>query len=449
MKRNVNNKPIDGTVDVFGAELRKIDFLFRKFTDVINRYGYEQLEVPLIERASSFAEEIVGHSPWPEWDKRGCFYLRVNNYTDSFNDAGVSVDALLIPEGTIPVTRWLGKYLDNVEAAVLPLKVFYKQPCFRNELLSSVCETKRRQFNQFGMEILGSDCLSSDVEVIYLIKRLLTEVGVKASQVRVRISNVGIFIRLVSECGITHEDSINLKEAMDTIAECRAGKDPGRKRASEEKFNKGLSKYSLSEVQRNMWSVIWNHDAGTITPEMFTTFPSGYKKDLDQLEMICNDLKKNDVNAVLDLCVVRSHEYYTGISFEVDVVTEENQFIEIAGGGRYDKLVGNFVANSKYDTIPSTGFAFGLERVSAMLESMGKFDKTVSFGSSISFDGSNADVVLVLSNTGDSVSQYFSAVDIIENNKNCRYDVYFGSDQDVKRYQLQRGAKEIVNVPEI
>ncbi|HEX8567006.1 MAG TPA: ATP phosphoribosyltransferase regulatory subunit [Pyrinomonadaceae bacterium] len=446
MTKIINNDPIEGTIDTFGVELRKIDFLFRKFTDVINRYGYEQLEVPLIERATSFSEDIVGQSPWPEWDKRGCFYLKINNYLHSFENIDNTIDALLIPEGTIPVTRWLGKYLDSIPDTTLPLKVFYKLPCFRNELIDSLSETKRRQFNQFGIEILGSNKLASDVEIIYLIKRLLVEVGVPSSQIRIRISNVGIFNKLIRECQISKDDSISLKEAMDTIAECRAGKKPERKTENEIKFKTIVDKYSLTNDQEKMWSTILNHKEGIITSSIYETFEESYKPYLDELTLLCNELITNDVNSMLDLCVVRSHEYYTGISFEVDVNTPNAQFIEIAGGGRYDKLVGSFVKQYKQDVIPSTGFAFGLERVVALLETIGMFNQTASFMSTITFDKSNADTVIVLNEMLNPVNQYFKAVDIIELSPNKRFDIYFGNNQNVIEYQIQRGIKNLLNI---
>lgn len=92
-------------VDQFGSILRKRDYLIRVFADVVRGRGYEQLEVPLVERSTSFSEEIVGESPWPEWDKRGCFYLRVNDYEGSFDNIQTQTDALLIPEGTVSVSR--------------------------------------------------------------------------------------------------------------------------------------------------------------------------------------------------------------------------------------------------------------------------------------------------------------------------------------------------------
>ncbi len=441
-----NNNTIEGTFDIYGVNLREMDFLFRKFTDIITHYGYEQLEVPIIERASSFSEEIIGQSPWPEWDKRGCFYLKVNNYHISYETIEESIDALLIPEGTISVTRWLGKFLDTSPNTILPLKIFYKLPCFRNELITSLSKTKKRQFNQFGIEILGSKKIASDIEIIYLIKRLLEEVGVLSSQIKVRISNVGIFNKLITECKINHIDSIKLKEAMDIIAECRAGKKPERKQENMLIFKSTLKKYSLSKRQKDMWMTILNHDEGIITSKMYDIFTDDYKHLLDELTLICNELIKNDVNSTLDLCVVRSHEYYTGISFEVDVITKYSHFIEIAGGGRYDKLVGNFVSNYSELTIPSTGFAFGLERVAEMLKTLGIFDKPISFQSSISFDNSSSDIILLLDDNSNIVNQYFQAVEIIENDKKNRYDIYFGNKKDVKNYQKQKGAKSIVKI---
>ncbi len=439
MKENIN-LPIEGMQDIFGLRLRKIDFLNRKFADVVQRYGYEQLEVPLIEKASSFSEEVVGQSPWPEWDKRGCFYLKIHNYSSSFDCLESSTDALLIPEGTISVTRWLGNLLDTNTNFTLPLKIYYKLPCFRNELINNLSETKQRQFNQFGVEILGTKALVSDLEIIYLIHRLLTEVGVDGNKIRMRISDVGIFRKLISECKITHDDSIVLKEAMDTIAECRAGKFPERKERNVAIFVATLSKYSLNERQNKMWDLILRHKTGVVDSEFFSVFPKEYHEHLNKLKILCNQLNTNGINSTLDLCVVRSHEYYTGISFEVDVMDSKENYIEIAGGGRYDKLVGRFVENYPSDIIPSTGFAFGMERVVDMLNKLGLFNSTITFSSRLSFLESNADTLVVLKEdrNEDIVSLYFRAIKLIEENREKRFDIYVGENNQYEEYKRQR-----------
>ena len=67
-------------------------------------------------------------------------------------------------------------------------------------------------------------------------------------------------------------------------------------------------------------------------------------------------------------CLVRSHEYYTGIVYEVDLKIDDTIFVEVAGGGRYNKLISKFLAGKEYQ-IPAVGFAYGLERLVEFLNS--------------------------------------------------------------------------------
>jgi histidyl-tRNA synthetase len=76
---------------------------------------------------------------------------------DSYDEQPTRTEAVLIPEGTLSVTRWLGARLtpDNMDS-VLPKKIYYDVRCLRNELTSTLSNTKARQFTQFGIEVLGT-----------------------------------------------------------------------------------------------------------------------------------------------------------------------------------------------------------------------------------------------------------------------------------------------------
>lgn len=65
------HSPLTELNDLYGLPLRKRLLVTATLSSLVRSYGYEQIEVPLVECASSFSEEVVGRSPWPEWDKRG------------------------------------------------------------------------------------------------------------------------------------------------------------------------------------------------------------------------------------------------------------------------------------------------------------------------------------------------------------------------------------------
>lgn len=444
------NQPLQGTTDVLGLQLRKFEFICRSFSDIANRFGYEQLKVPFIERSSSFSEEIVGKSPWPEWDKRGCFYLTVHNYFDSFENEPSQEEALLIPEGTISVTRWLGKVLDENPNLCFPLKIYYQLPCFRNELLNSLSATKKREFNQFGLEILGSSNIMSDVEIIFLVQRMLSDIGIDRKNIIIRLSNVKIFNLLIEESYISEDDAIKLKETMDTIAECKAGKKPERKVAEEIKFWSIIDKYLLSERLHKCWEEIINSTSGVISKMTYSIFSEKYSYYFNELNTIQEQLESAAVNVFIDLCVVRSHEYYTGISFEVDVLYDDKRFFEIAGGGRYDKLVSNFVNKSLFDKVPSTGFAFGIERVISMLDDLNIFPEYAIVSSNISFKKSSADYIINSQNGKNMVENYLMAIQYIENQiPKDRFDIYLGDSIDLHSLENYKKSKNIELIIEI
>ena len=88
---------------------------------------------------------------------------------------------------------------------------------------------------------------------------------------------------------------------------------------------------------------------------------SDYKKEFDELLEFQNEFKKHSLNINIDLDVIRSHEYYTGLYFEIDGINDDTKFIEIGGGGRFDRLVQCFISNEKKKIITCSGFVLELK----------------------------------------------------------------------------------------
>lgn len=410
----INNQPIPGMTERYGVDLEKWNYITSKMINTAKILGYNQLEVPILEWENSFSEEVIGRSPWPEWNKRGMFYLNIDNYQNSYSENNTDLTkALLIPEGTISVTRWLGKHIDNNKNIELPIKLMYVLSCFRNELMDSLSDTKKRQFSQFGIEILGSSEIFFDVENIYMPIKILQNLGVYKRDIRIRANDINIFNQLILECGVSEEDTIIFKESLDSIAECKAGKGTERLETEIDSVLSRLDKYDLQETQLKKWISIINHSSGTITNDFYDLFGYDYHYGFDNLNRLQKSFKDFDMNIVIDLCVIRSHEYYTGISFEVDVLSQEKKYIEIAGGGRYDKLVKNFVKSTDIEVVPSTGFAFGLERVVDMIDELDLFPQESEITSKYYFSNDIKDIHV----PKNDINQYLNAVENLFNNK--------------------------------
>lgn len=382
---------LEGFKEKHGLDLLHEEFVKRKLFDTAVKHGYSYIVIPVIEKATSFSEEVVGRSPWPEWNEKGCFFFDLQNYRGTY-DQGEKERVLLIPEGTISVTRWLGDQINsgNVD---YPLKLFYSVKCYRNELLDSLSETKFREFEQFGTEILGSSNVQSDTEIIYMIYKFLEDLGVKKECIRIRLNDVAIFTTLIQECGISFEDQTILKELLDYLAEAKAGKHAETADVTRSEIRTVIGKYTLDDIMKKRWDMIIEGGYDQID-DFYRCFDEKYHHYYRQLIDIKSSFAKLGVKIKTDLCVIRSHEYYTGISFEVDVITKGQLYFEIAGGGRYNRLVQHFVLNKNVESIPCTGFAFGLERLITMLRDMGTFIGNKEITSTFHFSEDRSQLII-------------------------------------------------------
>jgi histidyl-tRNA synthetase len=434
------NAPLTGMADMFGVALRRRQYVTATLAELVRLHGYEQVEVPLVERSTSFSESVVGRSPWPEWDVRGCFYLTVPDYPTSYTDAPIETEALLVPEGTISVTRWLGHQLAENPEMSFPIKLFYDMPCFRNEVVSGLTGLKRRQFTQFGLEVLGARPGHSDIESIYLISAGLAALGVPSRSTRIRIGDVGVFNRLVELGGIGEDAAIDLKEALDALAECKAGKQPERAPALAEQMRRVLDEATVEPQLRATWlGLAQEPDSLAVVSALQDDLIDGR---LEHVITLVNVLRELDVSAEIDLSVVRSHEYYTGIAFEIDVLAGDRVFVEVGGGGRYDKLVKHFIPNGTIDSVPATGFAFGVERLVELLDYLDLLTHQHQSVTTIGLHESPAHVLLVPGPTADG---YLSAVRVAASDRAAGHavDVYLGEPDQWAAYAAARGIRRI------
>lgn len=360
---------IAGMRDGFGLELRRRRFLAQVFASVAESFGYEPVSISLIERAEAYSEDIVGLSPWPEWNRRGCFFFPIEDYVGGYDQQPSITDAVLVPEGTLSITRWLGAQLDQDSAAtLLPMRIYYEQPCFRNELLGTLGKGKVRAFSQFGLEILGGRGVVADVEPLVLANEMLVAAaGTGTPPVEFRISSNKLFLALAAEAGLTAQQRVQAKEALDTLAECKAGKRPEREPVTRRELMDLLSGTSTGRLLP-LWTYIIDRPPGLIADSDVRAFADLMPDEVEYLRDVTQVLNEHGICCTIDFCVVRSHEYYTGLTFEIDLLGADTRYVEVGGGGRYDRLLGNFVAPGGPEQVPSTGFAFGLERLQAALE---------------------------------------------------------------------------------
>ncbi|MDI6885972.1 MAG: histidine--tRNA ligase [archaeon] len=310
-----------GTRDFLPEEMRKRRIMEERMRELAERWGYEEISTPTFELAELFTL------------KSGEAILK-DMY--EFEDKGGRHLALR-PELTAPVTRM---YVNELKMASKPTKVYYFGNCFRYE---EPQKARYREFWQFGVEIIGSDRPEAQAEVIALAYYILESLGIKAE---LHVGHVGMIRERLRDAEVEEE---RINKVMRLI-------DKGERDEVITFMNEiGVKRKVIDDLLRlidlkGKDALKEAHDHNIIALE---------SDALKELEMLLEMLNYYGVAYTLNLGIARGLDYYTGMVFEIyeagGMLGAQNQ---ICGGGSY-RLAALFGG----DEVPSTGFAFGFDRL--------------------------------------------------------------------------------------
>ena len=316
----LNIKKPRGTNDFFYESASKLEFIEKKIKDIVKLYGYERIRTPIFESTDLFTRgigedtDIVGKEMF------------------TFEDRG-GRSLTLRPEGTASVVR---AYIENSMQNEFSInKLFYIGTMYRAERPQ---KGRYREFNQFGMECIGTSSPLIDAEVIALNINILKEFG---------IENANLIINTVGcpKCKPNYNKA--LREAIGNRKEelcetCKRRYETNILRMLDCKNEK------CKEIMKDI-------------PKFYDYVCEECKEHFDKL---CEELNKINQKFIIEPMLVRGLDYYTKTVFEVQTNALGSQSA-ILGGGRYDNLIGLF--NSEKN-IPALGSAMGLERLLIVLE---------------------------------------------------------------------------------
>ena len=316
----LNIKKPRGTNDFFYESASKLEFIEKKIKDIVKLYGYERIRTPIFESTDLFTRgigedtDIVGKEMF------------------TFEDRGRR-SLTLRPEGTASVVR---AYIENSMQNEFSInKLFYIGTMYRAERPQ---KGRYREFNQFGMECIGTSSPLIDAEVIALNINILKEFG---------IENANLIINTVGcpKCKPNYNKA--LREAIGNRKEelcetCKRRYETNILRILDCKNEK------CKEIMKDI-------------PKFYDYVCEECKEHFDKL---CEELNKINQKFIIEPMLVRGLDYYTKTVFEVQTNALGSQSA-ILGGGRYDNLIGLFNSGKN---IPALGSAMGLERLLIVLE---------------------------------------------------------------------------------
>ena len=319
---------VRGTHDLYGESLEKFNKVESVTKKLASSYNFKEIRTPIFEFTNVF-EKNVGE---------GTDIIGKEMYV--FEDRSGEKMALR-PEGTAPVVRSL---ISNGLSHKLPLKYFYMGPMFRYERPQ---KGRQRQFHQLGFEYLGTNHYSSDVEMINLALDILKDLGI--NQYTLVINSLGSSESLNSYKEALVEYLSTKKDSLSEDSKNRLNSNPLRILDSKSEQDKEIIK-----------------DAPRITDYLIA-------EDKEFFNNVKNGLKELDIDFIEDASLVRGLDYYTHTVFEI-ITDQLGAQGTLIAGGRYN----NMIKDMGGVEAGAFGFAGGIERLSLMLETGEKPQKTIA-----------------------------------------------------------------------
>ena len=349
-----------GTRDFGPVEMAKRNYIFNTIREVYARYGFQQIETPAMETLQTLMGKYG-----EEGDKLLFKILNSGDYLKKISDEEllarqpIRLATLLAEKGlrydlTVPFARYVVQHREELQ---LPFKRYQIQPVWRADRPQ---KGRYREFYQCDADVVGSDSLLNEVELIQIIDTVFTKFGIR---VQIKINNRKI-ITGIAELIDEAERITDITVAIDKIEKI------GVKKVMEELQALGISDAAINKL-RPILMLTGSNEEKLETMEGLLQVSEIGKKGLDETRFILNTLKavglKNEVQ--LDLSLARGLNYYTGAIFEVKAL--DTPMGSITGGGRYDNLTGIFGMPG----LSGVGISFGADRIYDVLNTLDLYPK--------------------------------------------------------------------------
>ena len=335
--------PVKGTNDYLPREAALRDYLKKTILDIYTENGFEHIYTPAIEDAENLDKSDGGENlslifnilkRGDKLDKVIAEGLTQSNVKDLY-DLGLRYDL------TLPLSRYFANNRNNL---ILPVKCIQIDRVYRAERPQ---KGRLREFIQCDIDIIGSDSHTAEVELILTTAKALTAIGLK--DFRVRLNDRRLLHAVLLDTGFEKNDLESVCITFDKMDKV------GIEGVCAELEEKGLSANVITAFKDLISGGELTLDY--IKSKLTDKTPA---EDLERVMADVTELSGGSVKTEFDLSLVRGQGYYTGTVFEV---VSDKFSGSVAGGGRYDRLIGKFLN----EDIPAVGFSIGFERIFAIL----------------------------------------------------------------------------------
>ncbi len=359
-----------GTRDFSPVEMAKRNYIFDTIRSVYALYGFQQIETPAMETLQTLMGKYG-----EEGDKllfkvlnSGDFMSKVDE-KDLQERNSLHLAARLCEKGlrydlTVPFARYVVMHRDELQ---LPFKRYQIQPVWRADRPQ---KGRYREFYQCDADVVGSDSLLNEVELMQIVDTVFTRFGVR---VVIKINNRKILTGIAEAIGAP-DKIVDITVAIDKLDKI------GLDNVNAELRDNGLSDEAVAKLQPIISLSGSNDDKLATIADVLKDSEVGLK-GVEETRFILDTLKTAGLNNEIefDLTLARGLNYYTGAIFEVKAL--DTPMGSITGGGRYDNLTGIFGMPG----LSGVGISFGADRIFDVLNALDLYPKEAVGGTQLLF----------------------------------------------------------------
>ena len=364
-----------GTRDFGPLEMAKRNYIFNTVRSVFELYGFRQIETPSMENLSTLMGKYG-----EEGDKLLFKILNSGDFLHGMtadevaNTSTLKLAAKFCEKGlrydlTVPFARYVVQHREELQ---LPFKRYQIQPVWRADRPQ---KGRYREFYQCDVDVVGSDSLLNEVELMQITDTVFSKFGVR---VQIKINNRKILTGIAEVIGEA-DKIVDITVAIDKLDKI------GLDAVNEELRNDGISEQAIEKLQPIIKLEGTNAQKLSTIEEVLQGSEIGLK-GVEEMRFILSSLnalesEKGTLNneLQLDLTLARGLNYYTGAIFEVKAL--DVQIGSITGGGRYDNLTGIFGMPG----LSGVGISFGADRIYDVLNQLDLYPKEAVNGTQLLF----------------------------------------------------------------
>lgn len=341
--------PVKGMPEQLPLDMEMREYAMTKIKETYRKYGFSLIETPAIEHIENLTNKQGGENEMLIFRilKRGGKLEKSTDVNDMC-DCGLRYDL------TVPLARF---FANNMNELPYPFKALQIGSSWRADRPQ---KGRFRQFTQCDIDIIGDGSNLAEIELISATSEMLYQLGMGDFVVRVNDRRILRAMALQYKFPVEKLDEIYI--ALDKIDKI------GTTGVKDILLSMDLNVADVEQYIRLFEGDIYYAFSKEFLNDTFNeTLSPDIIKNMDEIILCVRTILSGKGKVVFDPTLVRGMSYYTGPIFEIELIDKSNMSLSIAGGGRYDNMIGNYYNGNI--SAPACGFSIGFERIISILKS--------------------------------------------------------------------------------